>query len=166
MNLDKNKKISNIINPTSNLYYAIFGTVLSIDIVESTKKYKKYLDVGTFEYMLAGILLSDLDNTFTKELEKQKTDDILDDTNLFNENFIINTLVTQVAKLCKRKGKDLKSSIKFLFIALEDKSFSKNLSHQLNYTGNTDYSRYLVSYKIQKFHVLLALPFIRTYKSL
>jgi len=149
---------------TVGLLHALFGTNKSNDFIKNQKDYKKYLDIGTSTYFFGGMFLSDFLTTFKKKIDEQKTNDILDDTFAFSEQFIVETLINVVCTLCKQKNKDLKSSVQLLFIVIEDKETINYLLEQLEFIIKNNYAVSEEAFKTisvpQNFHLFLLKKFI------
>jgi len=149
---------------TISLMQAIFGTPRSGDFIKSSKSYRQYLDIGTSVYFFGGMFLSDFLTIFKKKIDEQKTNDILDDTFTFSEQFIAETIINVVCILCKKKSKNLKSSVQLLFIVLEDKETISYLLEQLNYIINNGKDVSKEAFKTiltpQNFHLFLLKEFI------
>ena len=153
---------------TISLLNALFGTPQSNNFIMHPKNYRKYLDIRTTTYFFGGMFLSDFLTIFKKKIEEQKTNDILDDTFIFSEYFIIETLINVICSLCKKKDKDLRSSVQLLYIILEDEQTIAYLHKQLDFIANNGINVEREAYKIistpQKFHLFLLKKFIKECK--
>jgi len=149
---------------TINLMKAVFGIPRSDDFIKSSKRYKQYLDIGISTYFFGGMFLSDFLTIFKKKIDEQKANDILDDTFTFSEQFIAKTIINVACMLCKKRSKNLKSSVQLLFIVLEDKETISYLIEQLDYIINNGKDVSQEAFKTistpQNFHLFLLKEFI------
>lgn len=115
------------------LLEAIYGTNIYNISTISAEDYKKYLNIKILEMIKIGGMISDFRNSYEDQLVQKRTNDILDGTNFFNEEFVFSLFSNIAVKVCKKEPKDLKFAIKFLYVLIEDKKIMNTIHTQMNY---------------------------------
>jgi len=155
----------NNIDTEIKLLHAIFGEPRNDLTFYSEHYYKKYLKIGTSNYFFSGMILSDFLYAYKKVIQQRKTNDILNSTFTFSEKFLIDTLIDILVKICKKKGKDIKTSLQLLYIIIKDRGTIDFIVEQLDYLQKKNISvsdeAYATVKATHNFHLFLLKRFIQ-----